>query len=70
MGTVAAPGTGNVSQLLIKLLAGDHDLIVGEINFQGNELDDFADGFSRDLPGLASPAQLQRTSDVAANNLQ
>jgi hypothetical protein len=51
------------------VLSSDYDLIVGEINFQDNELDDFADGFSRYLPGLASPAQPQRTFDVASNNL-
>jgi hypothetical protein len=42
---------------------------MGEANVRGYELADFADGFSRYIPNPSLTTQLQRTSDVASNNL-
>jgi hypothetical protein len=44
-------------------------LRMGEANIRGYELDDFADGFSRYLPCLATTPHPPSTSDVAPNAL-
>jgi hypothetical protein len=58
-----------LARLLEPLGIRPKQLRMGDANVRGYELDDFADGFSRYLPGLLSGTQPQRSSDVAANDL-
>ena len=57
-----------LARLLEPLGIRPKQLRMGDANVRGYELDDFVDGFSRCLPGLASATHLQRTSDVAFSN--
>lgn len=58
-----------LARLLEPLGIRPKQLRMGDSNVRGYELEDFADGFSRYLPNLASDTYSQRTSDVAFSNL-
>jgi hypothetical protein len=56
-----------LARLLEPLGIRPKQLRMGEVNARGYELDDFADGFSRYLPGISSATQLQPAPDAAGN---
>ena len=57
-----------LARLLEPLGIRPKQLRMGDANVRGYELDDFADGFSRYLPGLTSATYSPRASDVASIN--